>query len=39
MLSATQKTSAIGMFKDWTNYLLVTTVAALGWVAAQPPAS
>ena len=22
-------------FKDWTNYLLVTTVAFLGWVAAS----
>lgn len=21
-------------FKDWTNYLLITTVAALGWVAS-----
>jgi hypothetical protein len=25
--------AAIGSFKDWSNYLLVTTVAALGWVA------
>src|SRR5215475_4938699 len=24
---------ALDMFKDWSNYLLVTTVAALGWVA------
>ena len=23
------------MFKDWSNYLLVTTVAALGWVATK----
>lgn len=22
-------------FKDWSNYLLVTTVAALGWVATK----
>jgi predicted kinase len=22
-------------FKDWSNYLLVTTVAALGWVATN----
>ena len=27
---------ALGYFKDWSNYLLVTTVAALGWVAAYP---
>ena len=32
----TQLLSALGFFKDWTNYLLVTTVAALGWVAAKP---
>jgi|GEM_PF-3921903 hypothetical protein len=25
--------NALGAFKDWSNYLLVTTVAALGWVA------
>ena len=36
VLTAVQKTAAIGNFKDWTNYLLVTTVAALGWVSAQP---
>ena len=24
-------------FKDWSNYLLVTTVAALGWVIADKP--
>ena len=24
---------SLGYFKDWTNYLLITTVAALGWVA------
>ena len=28
-----QLTASLGFFKDWTNYLLVTTVAALGWVA------
>ena len=33
---AVQKTAAIASFKDWTNYLLVTTVAALGWVSTQP---
>ena len=25
-------TKALNFFKDWSNYLLVTTVAALGWV-------
>ncbi len=29
----TQLIASLGFFKDWTNYLLVTTVAALGWVA------
>src|SRR5215211_9013485 len=24
---------ALEFFKDWTNYLLVTTVASLGWIA------
>lgn len=28
-----QKLNALGAFKDWSNYLLVTTVVALGWVA------
>ena len=37
VLTAVQKTAAIANFKDWTNYLLVTTVAALGWVSTQPP--
>ncbi len=32
----TQLLQALGFFKDWTNYLLVTTVAALGWVATKP---
>jgi len=31
-----QVLEAVGHFKDWSNYLLVTTVAALGWVAAKP---
>jgi hypothetical protein len=26
---------AMESFKDWSNYMLVTTVAALGWVAKQ----
>jgi hypothetical protein len=29
----TQLLGSLGFFKDWSNYLLVTTVAALGWVA------
>ena len=28
-------TKALEFFKDWTNYLLVTTVAAIGWVAEK----
>lgn len=28
------KSKALEFFKDWSNYLLVTTVAAVGWVAA-----
>ena len=32
----TQLLQGLGFFKDWTNYLLVTTVAALGWVATKP---
>ena len=27
--------SALQAFKDWSNYLLVTTVAAVGWVASS----
>lgn len=29
------KNEALAHFKDWSNYLLVTTVAALGWVATK----
>ena len=29
------RADAIGHFKDWSNYLLVTTVAALGWVSGN----
>src|SRR5262249_28320575 len=39
LLTATQKTAAVKSFKDWTNYLLVTTVAALGWVSSQQNAA
>jgi hypothetical protein len=33
MTRTEQHLAALGTFKDWSNYLLVTTVAALGWVA------
>jgi hypothetical protein len=26
---------SLDMFKDWSNYLLVTTVAALGWLGSK----
>jgi hypothetical protein len=28
-------TKALEFFKDWTNYLLITTVAAIGWTAVE----
>ena len=31
-----QRLAALNSFKDWSNYLLVTTVAALGWVVKYP---
>lgn len=30
-----QHIKSLEYFKDWSNYLLVTTVAALGWVASK----
>jgi len=30
-----RKVKALDYFKDWSNYLLVTTVAALGWVSKE----
>jgi hypothetical protein len=30
-----QKLKSLEFFKDWSNYLLVTTVAALGWVSSK----
>lgn len=30
-----QQLKALEWFKDWSNYLLITTVAALGWVAVK----
>jgi len=38
-MKAEQKTKALEFFKDWSNYLLVTTVAALGFVSSQLPKS
>jgi len=34
-----KKLKALDSFKDWTNYLLVTTVAALGWTAGKDGAT
>lgn len=34
-----QKLKALEAFKDWSNYLLVTTVAALGWTTAKDGAT
>ncbi len=30
-----QHLKALDSFKDWSNYMVVTTVAALGWVASK----
>ena len=38
MDSVDQQLKALEYFKDWSNYLLVTTVAALGWVSTQEEA-
>jgi hypothetical protein len=35
MTSREQKLKALEFFKDWSNYLLVTTVAAVGWVTSK----
>ena len=37
MTNTEQKIKALDAFKDWSNYLLVTTVAALGWLAKEAP--
>jgi hypothetical protein len=34
-VSDADATAALTAFKDWSNYLLVTTVAAGGWVSTQ----
>ena len=31
--SIDDRQTALGHFKDWSNYLLVSTVAAIGWIA------
>jgi nitrate reductase gamma subunit len=33
-----RRTKALEFFKDWTNYLLVTTVVAVGWIATTKDA-
>jgi hypothetical protein len=33
-----QSLKALEAFKDWTNYLLLTTVAAVGWTAGKDAA-
>ena len=33
-----QKLKALEAFKDWSNYLLIATVAALEWTAKQDSA-
>jgi hypothetical protein len=35
MNATEQHLKSLDNFKDWSNYLLVTTVAALGWVASD----
>ncbi len=30
-----RKLKALEFFKDWSNYMLVTTVAAIGWVTSK----
>ena len=34
-----QSLKALDAFKDWSNYLLLTTVAAVGWTAGKDAAS
>jgi hypothetical protein len=33
MSKTEQRLQALEFFKDWSNYLLITTVAALGWLS------
>jgi hypothetical protein len=35
MNSVEKKIKALELFKDWSNALLVTTVAAVGWIIAK----
>ena len=35
MTNIEQKLKALGYFKDWGNYVLVTTVAAVGWIVGK----
>jgi hypothetical protein len=34
-VSKEQILTSLEHFKDWNNYLLITTVAAFGWVSAK----
>ncbi|HVI10663.1 MAG TPA: hypothetical protein VND65_20405 [Candidatus Binatia bacterium] len=34
-----QRLKALDSFKDWSNYLLITTVAALGWTTGKDAAA
>ncbi|MBI2359014.1 MAG: hypothetical protein HYV04_08945 [Deltaproteobacteria bacterium] len=35
MATDSAQMKALGFLKDWSNYLLVTTVAAIGWVSTK----
>lgn len=35
MAAENPQLKALGFLKDWSNYLLVTTVAAVGWVSTK----
>ncbi len=39
MTQQEKATKALEFFKDWSNYLVVTTVAALGWAAGGSEAA
>jgi len=39
MNSTEQKLKALDAFKDWSNYLLLATTAAVGWTASKDAAT
>jgi hypothetical protein len=39
MTDLDQKFKALEFFKDFSDYMLVTTVAALGWISSQDTAT